>query len=91
MVSHSFTKENLGRAMVQLPPEADILPVPSETRRPEKTPEIVTRVDYELSVISTKGYSPYFLVVSDLLNYAKSAGIFTNTRGSAAGCRRGIH
>jgi hypothetical protein len=42
MVSHSFTKENLGRAMVQLPPEADILPVPSETRRPEKTPEIVT-------------------------------------------------
>jgi DNA polymerase-3 subunit alpha len=48
-------------------------------------PEIVARVDYELKVIADKGYSPYFLVVSDLLRHAKSAGIFTNTRGSAAG------
>ncbi len=56
-----------------------------ERRHIEQTPEIVVRVDYELSVISKKGYSPYFLVVSDLLNYAKRAGIFTNTRGSAAG------
>ena len=56
-----------------------------ERRHIEKTSEIVERVDYELSVISKKGYSPYFLVVSDLLQHAKRTGIFTNTRGSAAG------
>jgi len=31
-----------------------------EWRHIERTPEIVERVDYELSVISNKGYSPYF-------------------------------
>jgi len=56
-----------------------------EWRKVPKDPEIVARVEYELKVIADKGYSPYFLVVSDLLRYAKSAGIFTNTRGSAAG------
>lgn len=56
-----------------------------EMRNVEQTPEIIERVEYELGVISKKGYSPYFLVVSDLLQYAKRAGIFTNTRGSAAG------
>lgn len=56
-----------------------------ERRGIEKSPEILERVDYELSVISQKGYSPYFLVVSDLLRHARSAGILTNTRGSAAG------
>ncbi len=56
-----------------------------ERRGLEKTPENVERVEYELSVIAKKGYSPYFLVVSDLLRHAREAGIFTNTRGSAAG------
>ncbi|MEK7628698.1 MAG: DNA polymerase III subunit alpha [Patescibacteria group bacterium] len=56
-----------------------------EKRGLERTPEILARLDYELSVIATKGYSPYFLVVGDLLAHAEQAGIFTNTRGSAAG------
>jgi DNA polymerase III subunit alpha len=56
-----------------------------EKRKLEKTDELVKRVEYELDVIETKGYSPYFLVVSDLLRYAKEAGIQSNTRGSAAG------
>ena len=43
------------------------------------------RVEYELSVIAEKGYSPYFLVVADLLRHAREKGILTNTRGSAAG------
>ncbi|MDP3965579.1 MAG: DNA polymerase III subunit alpha [bacterium] len=43
------------------------------------------RVEYELSVIGNKGYSPYFLVVADLLRHAREKGILTNTRGSAAG------
>lgn len=56
-----------------------------ERRGVPKDPEVLERVEYELGVISKKGYSTYFLVVSDLLRYAKSAGILTNTRGSAAG------
>ncbi len=43
------------------------------------------RVEYELSIIGSKGYSPYFLVVADLLRHARERGILTNTRGSAAG------
>jgi DNA polymerase-3 subunit alpha len=50
-----------------------------------KTDEVVTRIEYELDVIISKGFAPYFLAVSDLLQYAKSAGIMSTTRGSAAG------
>ncbi|MBM3261741.1 DNA polymerase III subunit alpha [Candidatus Kaiserbacteria bacterium] len=56
-----------------------------ELRGMAQTPETIERVEYELGVISKKGYSPYYLVVSDLLTHAKSVGIYTNTRGSAAG------
>jgi DNA polymerase-3 subunit alpha len=55
------------------------------TRGLETTPEVVNRIEYELDVIITKGFAVYFLVVADLLNFAKSAGIVTTTRGSAAG------
>ncbi|NTV44453.1 MAG: DNA polymerase III subunit alpha [Candidatus Yonathbacteria bacterium] len=55
------------------------------TRGLTHTPELERRLEYELDVIKTKGYSPYFLVVSDLLTFAKKNGILTNTRGSAAG------
>ncbi len=53
----------------------------------ELTPstEMRSRIDYELSIIEQKGYASYFLIVADLLAYARSKGIFTNTRGSAAG------
>lgn len=49
------------------------------------TSEAKQRLDYELEVINTKGYTPYFLVVADLLNFARENGIFSTTRGSAAG------
>jgi len=55
-----------------------------ERQMPE-TEKNKVRVDYELSVIAEKGYSPYFLVVADLLRHAREKGILTNTRGSAAG------
>ncbi|HVW71570.1 MAG TPA: DNA polymerase III subunit alpha, partial [Candidatus Paceibacterota bacterium] len=48
-------------------------------------PEVAKRMEYELGVIIDKGFAPYFLVVSDLLTFAKQAGILTTTRGSAAG------
>lgn len=49
------------------------------------TPELRARIEYELDVIITKGFAPYYLVVSDLLTFAKNEGILTTTRGSAAG------
>lgn len=54
-------------------------------RNLEINEEIETRIEYELRVIFDKGFSPYFLVVSDLLAYARSHGILTNIRGSVAG------
>ncbi len=55
------------------------------TRKIEKTQEVVDRIEYELNVIKNKGYSPYFLVVSDLLRHAKEEKILSTTRGSAGG------
>ncbi len=43
------------------------------------------RLDYELEVIKTKGYSKYFLVVGDLIREARERGIYTTIRGSVAG------
>ncbi len=43
------------------------------------------RLDYELSVIKTKGYAKYFLVVGDLLREARERKILTTIRGSVAG------
>jgi len=54
-------------------------------RNLEQTPKLVERVDYELTVIKNKGYSPYFLIVADLLKYARSHGILSNIRGSVSG------
>ncbi len=51
----------------------------------EVTEEAKERIKYELSVINTKGYAPYFLIVRDMVNWAAKNGIITNTRGSAAG------
>ena len=54
-------------------------------RNVEKTPEVLKRVEYELEVIKTEGYSPYFLIVSDLLRFAKENEILSNIRGSVSG------
>ena len=51
----------------------------------KEEPEVLERIEYELGIINTKGFAPYFLAISDLLTFAKSAGILTTTRGSAAG------
>jgi DNA polymerase-3 subunit alpha len=56
-----------------------------ERRNIEKVPKLIERVDYELTVIKNKGYSPYFLIVADLLKYARSHGILSNIRGSVSG------
>jgi len=51
----------------------------------KETDLIKERVEYELQIIFEKGYSPYFLVVGDLLRYAKENGILSAIRGSVAG------
>ena len=56
-----------------------------KTRGLSETKEVVTRLEYELGIINQKGYASYFLVVADLLRYAREHGILSNTRGSAAG------
>ncbi len=51
----------------------------------EFTEQVKQRADYELEIIAKKGYSPYFLVVADYVNYARNNGIVETTRGSGAG------
>jgi DNA polymerase-3 subunit alpha len=50
-----------------------------------ETPEVRKRVEYEYEIIVKKGYSPYFLVVADLLAFARRNKILTTIRGSVAG------
>ncbi|MGE5298396.1 MAG: DNA polymerase III subunit alpha, partial [Acidobacteriaceae bacterium] len=52
---------------------------------PEIPAEVAGRLNYELDIIVTKGYSGYFLVVSDFVNWARNSAIIATTRGSAAG------
>lgn len=48
--------------------------------------EVKDRANYEFSVVKQMGFQSYFLVVSDLIGWAKSNGILTGWgRGSAAG------
>lgn len=49
------------------------------------TDEIKVRLEYELSTIAQKGYSTYFLVVADFVNWARARGIISTTRGSVSG------
>ncbi|MGP0031371.1 MAG: DNA polymerase III subunit alpha [Acidimicrobiales bacterium] len=45
------------------------------------------RLDYELGVIGNMGFAAYFLVVWDLIRFARESGIRVGPgRGSAAGC-----
>ena len=54
-------------------------------REMELSDTVRDRLEYELKIIYDKGFSPYFLVVGDLLKFARQEGILTNIRGSVAG------
>ena len=48
--------------------------------------QITQRVEYELDTINSMGFASYFLIVADLIAYAKSRGVRCGPgRGSAAG------
>jgi DNA polymerase-3 subunit alpha len=57
-----------------------------EERGLEKNKEYLDRLDEELSIIAEKNFEPYFLVVRNMLNWAKKEGIMVGPgRGSSAG------
>jgi DNA polymerase-3 subunit alpha len=51
---------------------------------PNPTPEIRERLDYELEVIRKTQFANYFLVVWDIISFAKKQNILCGVRGSAA-------
>ncbi len=51
---------------------------------PQPTPEIEQRLDYELEVIKQTQFANYFLVVWDIILFAKKRNILFGVRGSAA-------
>ena len=55
-------------------------------RYPDDDGTLRARLDYELGTIKSMGYVDYFLIVWDVINFAKSHGIAVGPgRGSAAG------
>jgi DNA polymerase-3 subunit alpha len=52
---------------------------------PEADEALEARLRYELDLIQRKGYSTYFLIVWDLVAFARGQGIMSQARGSAAG------
>jgi DNA polymerase-3 subunit alpha len=53
-------------------------------RYPEVPAEVAERLDYELEVIRKTNFANYFLVVWDLISFAKDREILFGVRGSAA-------
>ncbi len=54
---------------------------------PNPPDDVRRQVDYEIGVINQMGFPAYFLVVADLVRYARENGIRVGPgRGSAAGC-----
>ncbi len=57
-----------------------------KNRMSQITKDLTARLEYELAIIAKKGYSTYFLIVADFVNWAKEKGIAVGPgRGSAAG------
>ncbi|MBM3154030.1 MAG: DNA polymerase III subunit alpha [Chloroflexi bacterium] len=55
-----------------------------EQRYPSPTGELKDRLAYELDVIKKTEFADYFLVVADLISFAKKQNILFGVRGSAA-------
>lgn len=57
-----------------------------EDIKDDKLKEVIERMEYELSVINRTGFSGYFLIVQDFVNWAKNNRIVVGPgRGSAGG------
>lgn len=53
-------------------------------RYPNLTEKHVKQLNHELSMITSMGLAPYFLIMWDIVNFARSKGIAVQGRGSAA-------
>ncbi|MHC1773722.1 MAG: DNA polymerase III subunit alpha [Flexilinea sp.] len=53
--------------------------------RVENDPAVRERIEKELGIIHTMGFDAYFLIVYDLVRYARTQNIWYNVRGSGAG------
>ena len=49
------------------------------------SPEVRSRLDYELGIINKMGFAAYFLIVWDLCRFAREQDIWYNVRGSGNG------
>lgn len=57
-----------------------------KSKYPVVTEEINQRIEYELNMVSKMGFSGYFIIVADFVDFAKKNGIWVGSgRGSAAG------
>ncbi len=88
-----FTLENLGYEFPRYPvPEGETIDTflrkitwfGAEQRYGSLTPKIRSQVEHELKLIAKLGFSGYFLIVWDLVNYCRESRIMVQGRGSAA-------
>jgi DNA polymerase-3 subunit alpha len=72
-----------------LSPEAYLTALSRERfkqRYPSPTSQAVERLEYEIKIINEMGFAPYFLIVQDLVNWARNNKVPVGPgRGSAAG------
>ncbi|MCL5996150.1 MAG: DNA polymerase III subunit alpha [Chloroflexi bacterium] len=62
------------------------LALPSSANNPHLRPsKLRERLNYELGIIIEMGFATYFLIVWDLIRFARENDIWWNVRGSAAG------
>lgn len=54
-----------------------------KSKFPDNPPEMIERLDYELSVIEKTDFADYFLVVWDIFKFVNGKNILTTLRGSA--------
>ncbi len=76
-----FTPENGESAFLYLRNRAE---QGLKGRYKQITPKIKSRLENELQVIDQLGFSPYFLIVADIVDFARSQDIPIVGRGSAA-------
>ncbi|MGF1530995.1 MAG: DNA polymerase III subunit alpha [Puniceicoccaceae bacterium] len=88
-----FTLGDLGYAFPRYPvPEGETMDsflrkmcwFGAEHRYGSITPKVRSQIEHELRLISKLGFSGYFLIVWDIVNFCRERGILVQGRGSAA-------
>lgn len=84
--SYDEVFEYKNRMPVSLSPKTLRQEISEALARHGVNPEYDARANYELDIIEPKGYDQYFLVLADLVAFARGAGIWVGPgRGSAGG------